>query len=205
MLLAPFRLVFRIIGLALALCLIYYAVTFVQVWLTSRHDDPHHADAILVFGTAANYTTPKADLRGRLQRALSLYNDGDSPVIAVTGGKLAGDEYTEAQISAMWLEARGVPEARIVLGSGADTWQNVSSVAPALRALDVHTVLVVTDGFHEDRAMATASSFGFSPSPTPSLHTPIGGLASVGYLAKEAAEVAIGRIVGFGFLSHEFH
>jgi len=205
MLLWPFKLAARIIGAILAIVLVYGCVTFVQVWLTSRQDDPHPADAALVFGTAANYLTPAPDLRARLQRALSLYDRGFVPVIAVTGGKRPGDRYTEAEISATWLEQRGVPAASIVEGSGRDTWQNVASVATALTARSVHTVLVVTDNFHEYRAMAITSDFGFQPSPTPSTHTPIGGIAALGYLIKESVEVAVGRIVGYGRLSRIYH
>jgi len=205
MLLWPFKLAFRILGAILAILLVYVCVTFVQVWLTSRQDDPHRADAALVFGTAANYLSPATDLRARLQRSLSLYEHGFVPVIAVTGGKRPGDRYTEAEISATWLEQRGVPATRIVVGGGADTWQNVASVAPALAARGVSTLLVVTDSFHEYRAMAIASDFGFAPSPTPSHHTPIGGIATLGYLIKESVEVAIGRIVGYGRLSRIYH
>ena len=152
-------------------------MTFVQVWLTSRANDPHPADAILVFGTAANYVTPAPDLEARLDRALALYQATASRrVIAVTGGKRPGDRYTEAP------DLRDVARAParraaapIVVGSGADSWDNVGSVAPALEPRGVHSVLVVTDPFHEDRAMAIVSSYGFSPSPTPSQHSPIRG------------------------------
>lgn len=205
MLLWPIRFAFRIVSLLVLAIVLYFGTTFVQVVLTSTDNSPHHADAALVFGTAANYQTPQQDLKGRLMRALALYHEGLVPCIAVTGGKLRGDRYTEAQISASWLEQRGVPAARIVLGGGSDTWQNVGSVAPKLRALGVHTILVVTDSFHEDRAMAIVSDYGFSPSPTPSQHSPIGGLDDVGYLAKEAAEISIGRVIGYGTLSSWLH
>jgi len=207
MLLAPVRLALKILGIILAFLLVYVGVTFVQVWMTSHANDPHPADAILVFGTAANYLTPAPDLEARLERALALYQSGLAPVVAVTGGKRPGDLYTEGQISAKWLETqpKGVPRSAIVIGSGADSWDNVGSVAPELRARGVHSVLVVTDPFHEDRAMAIVSSYGFSPSPTPSQHSPIHGVAELGYLIKESVEVAVGRIIGYGTLSHLDH
>jgi uncharacterized SAM-binding protein YcdF (DUF218 family) len=204
MLFAPIKLALKILGVVLAVGLLYVGVTFVQVWMTSHANDPHPADAILVFGTAANYLTPAPDLEARLDRALQLYQSGLAPVVAVTGGKRPGDRYTEGQISATWLESQtnGVPKSAIVIGSGSDSWDNVGSVAPALRVRGVHSVLVVTDPFHEDRAMAIVSSYGFSPSPTPSQHSPIRGAAELGYLVKESVEVAAGRIIGYGTLSH---
>lgn len=205
MFLWPFRLVIRIVALLVSIALVYVAVTLVQVWLTSRDDDPHQAQAVLVFGTAANYDSPAPDLLARLERALSLYDAHLAPLVVVTGGKLPADRYTEAQISAQWLEARGVPKTHVLLGGGSDTWENANSVADAMHALGVHSVLVVTDPFHEDRAMAIVSGFGFSVSPTPSLHSPIGGFSLVPYFLKEAVEVAAGRIVGYHALSDWTH
>jgi uncharacterized SAM-binding protein YcdF (DUF218 family) len=205
MFLWPFKLAFRVVGIVLAVVLLYVGVTIVQVWLTSMANDPHHADAAIVFGTAANPRTPRPDLAARLQRALSLFQKGLVPIIAVTGGKERGDLHTESWVSATWLEARGVPSSSIVEGGGDDTWQNVNAVAAQLHADGVHSVLVVTDPFHEDRAMAIVSDFGFSPSATPSQHSPIGGPTLVVYLAKEGAEVAAGRIIGYGTLSDWFH
>jgi len=205
MLLWPFKLAFKIIGGILALLLLYLCVTFVQVWLTSRRDDPRPADAALVFGTAANYLTPAPDLQGRLERALALYDAHLVPLIAVTGGKQPGDRYTEAQISSAWLQQHQVPASAIVEGSGIDTWGNVATVAPRLHALGVHTVLTVTDAFHEYRAMAITSDFGFAPTPAPSHHTPISGWATFLFLLKESVEVAVGRLVGYGHLSSWGH
>ena len=40
MLLRPLRLVFKIVGLLVLAIVVYFAVTLVQVWLTSRDYDP---------------------------------------------------------------------------------------------------------------------------------------------------------------------
>ncbi len=205
MLLWPVRLAIRLVAGLVAIVLLYLGVTFVQVWLTSRANDPHPAQAVLVFGTAANYDTPRPDLLARLQRALALYDHHLVPLIVVTGGKLQGDRFTEAQISAQWLESKGVPSGRILLGSGDDTWQNANSVEAPMHRLGVHTVLVVTDPFHEDRAMAILAGFGFAVSATPSQRSPIGGLSLVPYFLKETVEVAAGRIVGYHNLSNWTH
>ena len=197
MLLAPIKLALKVVGIIAAIVLVYVVVTFVQVWETSHANDPHPADAALVFGTATNYTTPAPDLEARLARALGLWRQRLVPLIAVTGGKLPGDKYTEAQISAMWLEGHGVPAADLILGGGGDTWQNVQDVAPALRARGVRTVLVVTDPFHEARSLAIASSVGLQPYPTPTQTSPIKGMATVPYYAKETVGVALGRVIGF--------
>ncbi len=205
MLFWPFKLAFRIVALLLVAVVVYVGVTFVQVWMTSTANDPHRADAAIVFGTAANPRTPRPDLAARLERALALYQAGLVPLIAVTGGEEHGDLHPEWWVSATWLEARHVPARAIVEGGGDDTWQNVKAIAKQLRARHVTSVLVVTDSFHEDRAMAIVSDFGFSPSATPSEHSPIGGTSLAYFLAKESVEVAAGRILGYGTLSDWFH
>ncbi len=201
----PIKLAIRVMAVSLAVIVGYVAITGLQVWLTSRERSTSKADAIVVFGSAEYDGRPSPDLEARLDEALALYNEGRAPVVAVTGSKLAGDSHTEAGVSAAYLHARGVPETAIVLGGGSDTYENMGSVAPELKARGVKTVLVVTDPFHEDRAMAIASTFGFEPSPDPTTSSPIAGWGRLPYFAKETVAVAAGRIFGYGLLSSLGH
>ncbi len=201
MIFGPLRWAIRTV-LALVLLLVaYVGITFVQIWLTGRVHSTRRADAILVFGTAELNGRPSAELAARLGEALTLYDAHRAPWIAVTGGNRPGDVYTEAGVSATWLEARGVPASHIIVGGGDDTWQNVSSVAPRLRARHLTTVLTVTDPFHEDRAMANAASQGLTPYPDPVAHAPSSGPGLWRYYLKETIAVSVGRVVGYGLLS----
>ena len=86
-------------GLLLAAAIVlYFAVTLVQVWLTSRQYDPHPAGAILVMGAAQYNGVPSPDLQARLDEALTLYHQGYAHLIMVTGSKEPGDVYTEARV-----------------------------------------------------------------------------------------------------------
>jgi uncharacterized SAM-binding protein YcdF (DUF218 family) len=118
----------------------------------------------------------------------------------VTGYRQPGDVYTEAQVEAYWLMARGVPKSRIIFGAGMDTWQNVSSVVPMMRRHRLTTVLTVTDPFHEYRAMAICAAQGLHPLPAPDRSWIAHSLAWKFY-AKEALDVSVARIVGYGTLS----
>lgn len=191
------RLVLGLVGLVVAGVVVYFVVTLAQVWLTSRQYEPRPAQAIVVMGAAQYDGVPSPDLRARLDEALILYQEGYAPLVAVTGSKEKGDQFTEAEASATYLESKGVPAGDIVEGGGDDSWRNLTSVAPALRAKGVHTVLVVTDPFHEDRSMAIASALGFGPYPTPTHTSPITGFATVPYFLKEALGVGLGRVIGF--------
>jgi len=97
MLLAPLRWALRIAVLVVTVIVLYFAVTMVQVWLTSRQYDPHAAGAILVMGAAQYDCVPSPDLAARLDQAAILYHQGYAPLIMVTGNKKPGDKCTEAQ------------------------------------------------------------------------------------------------------------
>ena len=61
-------------------------------------------------------------------------------------------------------------------------------------------VLIVTDGFHEDRSLAIASNVGLMAWPSPATNSPIKGWATFPYYAKETVGVALGRIIGYSRL-----
>ena len=203
--LLPLKLAIKAMAIGVLAIALYLGVTGVQVFLTSRQSSTQSAQAIIVMGSAEYDGHPSPDLRARLTQALQLYHSGRAPLVAVTGGKIAGDVYTEAGVSATWLAARGVPTSALIVGCGSDSYENISSVADPLKARGVSTVLIVTDPFHEDRSMAIAGTFGFQAHPSPTTTSPITGLAIVPYFAKETVAVAFGRIVGYGLLSNTAH
>ncbi len=178
----------------------YFAVTAVQVWLTSRHNDPRPTQAIVVMGAAQYDGVPSPDLVARLQDADSLWQRHLAPTVIVTGSKERGDKYTEAQASAAWLEQQGVPVADIVEVGGNDSWTNLSLATAALHQRGLTKVLIVTDGFHEDRSLAIASNLGLQAWPVPASNSPIKGWATVPYYVKETVGVAVGRIIGYSHL-----
>lgn len=195
------KLALRIVSLVLSVVVLYFAITFVQIWQRGHEHSTHSAQAILVFGTTEDNGTPSPELTQRLRQALTLYRAHRAPWIAVTGGKRPGDHFTEAGVSATFLEHHGVTPQRIIVGGGSDTWQNVESVAPALKARHLTSVLTVTDPFHEYRAMAIASAQGLTPYPSPVHHSPTVKHSLWRYYLKETAAVGVGRIVGYGRLS----
>ena len=197
MIFGPLKLILRIVSLLLSVVILYFAVTFVQIWLTGHEHSTRDAQAILVFGTTEDNGTPSPELQARLDEALVLWHRDRAPWIAVTGGKRPGDHFTEAGVSATYLEAHGVPAAKILQGSGTDTWRNVASVLPKLKAHDITTVLTVTDPFHEDRAMAISSSQGLTPYPSPVRNSPTVKHSLWKYYLKETFEVGVGRIIGY--------
>jgi uncharacterized SAM-binding protein YcdF (DUF218 family) len=197
----PIKLLLRILSALMTLVVLYFGVTFVQIWQRGHEHSTASAQAILVYGTTEDNGTPSPELTARLNQALTLYRAGRAPWIAVTGGRRPGDVYTEAGVSATYLEHHGVPASHILQGSGSDTWQNVASVVPLLKAHHLKTVITVTDPFHEYRAMAIASAQGLTPYPSPVRNSPTIKHELWRYYLKETLEVGVGRIVGYGRLS----
>ena len=200
MILWPARLVLRILMIVVAVVVVYFAVTAIQVWLTSRQYDPRPAQAIVVMGAAQYNGVPSPDLKARLNQADALYTHGYAQTIMLTGYKEQGDHFTESEAGARYLERLGVPASAMIQVGGDDSWQNLADAASELRRRGDTSVLVVTDPFHEDRSMAIATAVGLTPSPTPTRSSPISGWSAMPYFAKETFGVGMGRIIGYSNL-----
>ncbi len=116
------------------LCLLYYAVTLIQVVRAGRTTDPDPAEAIVVLGAAQYDGRPSPQLASRLDHALELYEAGLAPVVMVTGGNQPGDRFTEAEASANYLVDRGVPESAIMReDAGHTTFESLAAAADQRR------------------------------------------------------------------------
>jgi len=188
----------RVTAGVLAAIVLYGVVTFVQVWLASRRDSAHKAQAIVVFGAAQYNGRPSAVLRARLDHAVDLYHRHAAPYIVVTGGKQPGDIFTEATASAAYLHTKGIPDADILREvSGHSSWQSLASTAAFLKARHIKDVILVSDPFHSLRIGGMASELGLDASTSPTRTSPITGFDVATYMGRETVAVAVGRIVGF--------
>lgn len=186
--------------LALGLLVLYFAVTFVQVWQASRQDEARSAQAILVFGAAQYSGRPSPVLRARLDHAVSLYRRGLADTVVVTGGRLPTDTsgYTEARASAEYLMRRGVPDDAILREtSGRTSWQSLASASVFLKERGITQVILVSDGFHSLRIGIMADELGLTAYTSPARGSPIAGMKKLPYVAKETVAVGIGRVFGF--------
>jgi uncharacterized SAM-binding protein YcdF (DUF218 family) len=195
------RVIAKTLGLVVLILVVYFGATFVQIWLRGHEHTTRSAQAILVFGTTEDNGVPSPELTARLDQALHLYKMGRAPWVVVTGGRRPGDVYTEAGVSATYLENHGVSASRILQGAGSDTWQNVATVLGALKHHHIKTVITVTDPFHEYRAMAIASAQGLTPYPSPVRNSPTIKYELWRFYLKETLEVGVGRIIGYHLLS----
>lgn len=191
------RTVAAVLLCAAALAFLYVAGSWLQVREMGSRTPEGTADAIVVMGAAQYDGRPSDMLERRLETALSMWNDGRAKWVAVTGGKMEGDRFTEAAASAAWLMDRGVPQDRILREeTGASTWESLSALAPVLRGNEVSSAFVVTTDWHVARSVFTLRELGFGASPA-------GAGPAQGSTARwwrEALAVGAGRVIGFGRL-----
>jgi uncharacterized SAM-binding protein YcdF (DUF218 family) len=177
---------------------LYFAVTFIQVWQTSRRDEARPAQAVIVLGAAQYDGRPSAVLRARLDHAAALYQRRIAPFVVVTGGKIEGDRFTESAASANYLHTKGVPDEAILREvQGRTSWQSLAASARFLRERGIHEVVLVSDPFHAARIAGIADELGFEAATSPTRTSPIKGLSEFRHMVTETAQVGIARVIGF--------
>ncbi len=192
----------RLLGIGLAVFVVlsigYYSVTLYQVHATGRSDQTSHVDAIVVMGAAQYDGRPSPQLAARLDHAAALWSADLAQVMVVTGGNQPGDRFTEAEASANYLIALGVPPEAILQESvGQSSFASLEQVATLLHQRGLFRVLLVTDPFHSLRTRLIAQELGLEAYVSPTRTSPVRGNAETAKELEEAAGIALGRLIGF--------
>lgn len=145
-----FALVLACIALVALACLISLAI---RIERQSTGDEARNADIIIVMGAAEYSGRPSPVLRARLDHALQLYKQHMAPFIMTTGGPGGDRIFTEAAVGRSYLMDRGVPATAIVTESeGETTMYSISAAAEIMARMDLHSCILVSDGYHIFRA-----------------------------------------------------
>ena len=131
-------------------------------------DQAQKADVIVVLGSQVRRSgRPGPSLTRRARYAARLYAEGLAPVVICSGG-MGNYPPTEAQAACGEAEARGVPDAAIILEEQARSTEETSLyVADIMRAQGWSTAVVVSDGYHLYRAALLFRAAGLTPYPSP--------------------------------------
>lgn len=160
--------------IVVALVLGYGLLLFHRVQTQARLDEARPADAIVIFGAAEYNGRPSPVLRARLDHALALYRRGLAPLLITTGGAGGEWRFTEAGVGRDYLLEHGVPNTAIWSDTqGYSTADAVTHVSAMLRAHGLHSLLVVSDGYHIYRVkrMFLARGLAAYGSPRPARST----------------------------------
>ena len=131
-------------------------------WQASGHvyaiEDVPEAPVALVLGAQVHDNgSPSGFLEARLDIARRLYEAGKVRAVLVSGDH-GQWSYDEPDAMRQWLIDRGVPDRKVVADhAGFDTYD---SCQRAIRVFGVRQLIVVTQSFHIDRAVALCRDAG---------------------------------------------
>jgi uncharacterized SAM-binding protein YcdF (DUF218 family) len=168
------------------------ASMFIAIYWQSRIDQTRPVDAIVVLGAAQYDGRPSPVLQARLDQVLDAWEKGVAPLIVVSGGKLEGDRFTEAEASRNYLVDHGVPSDRILLeNEGHSSWESMEGIAAILDEQGAKRILLVSDGFHILRLKLMARHFGFTAYGDPATDSPIrqGSSKEFDYMIREGGGI----------------
>ncbi|MDX6655141.1 MAG: hypothetical protein QOH18_2730, partial [Solirubrobacterales bacterium] len=133
--------------------------------------------------------------------AVDLYRRGIAPVVVVTGGKQAGDRFTEASVGATYLHDHAVPERALLRETtGRTSWQSLAAASRFLKERKLTSVVLVSDPYHSARIEDLAHDVGLKAATSPTRTSPIKGAGEWRRFVTETIRVAAGRIFGYGRL-----
>jgi uncharacterized SAM-binding protein YcdF (DUF218 family) len=189
------RVLFGTSALTVALILAYLFWIARQIEQQSNLDEQQQADVILVLGAAEYRGKPSPVLQARLNHALILYLRGLAPYILTTGGSGGDPVFTEAEVGRAYLTRHGVPsEAILVERAGSTTAQSIARSVEIMRRMNLHSCIVVSDGYHifrVKRMLEKQGILGYG-SPRPSTTTSKSALEWVYF--KQAIGYALWQI-----------
>ena len=144
-----------------------------QIRQQSRMDETQPADVIMVLGAAEYHGKPSPVLQARLKHALLLYLQHQAPYLLTTGGSGGDPEFTEAGVGRAYLIQHGVPSEAIITVEGSTTAQSVDAAAETMHRMNLHSCLVVSDGYHIYRVkrLMEAQQIKVYGSPRPQIGT----------------------------------
>lgn len=156
-------------ALLLAVFVLGYLTSLtIRIGRQSTRDEARPADVIIVMGAAEYRGHPSPVLKLRLDHAVSLYQKGLAQYIMTTGGPGGDPSFTEGGVGRSYLIDRGVPaESIIVEDEGDSTAYSLTAAAEILRRMNLHSCIIVSDGYHLFRVKRILQQEGFAAYGSP--------------------------------------
>ena len=195
-----FKLIRRVITIILTVLIAIPGYALAVTWNAAHHPTIRNADVIVVPGAAQLNGAPGDVLLSRLQEARRIYDLGLAPAIITVGAGAPGDRTTEAASGAYWLRKDGVKRSSIIaIPTGRDTRSQTEDYVSEMKKRSFSNVIIATDPYHCNRAIAMAEDLGVSASCSPVQSGPNSLENSrVRYLIREAgaylAYISLGKI-----------
>jgi len=153
---------------ALASLAAYHAKLSFEIYRTAAIDEAREADVIVIMGAAEYRGRPSPVLKARLDHGLDLWRRKLAPRILTTGGRGGDPVFTEGEVGRNYLMSRNVPpEAIIVEPDAESTAHSIAATAEIMRRMNLHSCLMVTDGYHVYRAKRMLQEHGVAVYASP--------------------------------------
>ncbi|MDP9169708.1 MAG: YdcF family protein, partial [Acidobacteriota bacterium] len=141
----------------------YLAALSVRIGRQSTRDEARQADVIVVMGAAEYRGHPSPVLKLRLDHAVELYQRHLATYIMTTGGPGGDPSFTEGGVGRSYLIDRGVPaESIIVENEGESTAWSLTAASEIFRRMNLHSCIIVSDGYHIFRVKKILQQAGFT-------------------------------------------
>ena len=152
----------RAIAGTLAVVLIAFAATQALIFTEFNDRGEPDLDCIVVLGAQVYEWGPSTVLKHRLDTAYDYLVENERTVCIVSGGKGANEHVAEANVMADYLIARGIPADRLrIEAASLNTAQNIAFSSQYFDPAN-DSVGIVTNNFHEFRALAIARKAGLA-------------------------------------------
>lgn len=151
----------RIIGLVLVGL---FLLQLIYITIDGLNSYSGKADIAIVLGNRVYHSGRLSPvLKGRVDRALELYQEGRVPRIMVSGGHgLEKGDFPEGRGMKLYLLAHGVPPDRIIEDNeGENTYLTARDFLPVADSLHLTSAIVVSSFYHITRSKYIVSKLGF--------------------------------------------
>ena len=142
--------------------LIFFVITEVKIIGAMRAKPKENLDYIIVLGAGLHRTEPSNPYRARIERAAEYLGENERTMVVASGGQGKFEEISEAECARRKLvDVYGIDENRIILEEkSTDTEENLRYSLEYIKD-PTASVGIVTNGFHELRALSIAKREGY--------------------------------------------
>ena len=152
------RRLFRLLFQLAALAIVIFLLTAAWIVFDGLNDLGDKADVALVTGSANSGQT---ESEARLDHVIQLYNQGEFPMIIVTGS--GGEGIDGPNAMTRYLEKHGVTSNAILESRGTGHTQDATrKVAEIMKAHEFQSVMLVTDYYHMTRTKVELNHEGIT-------------------------------------------
>lgn len=160
----------KIIFVAVFVLIIGNCISASSIYQFSLKDETQRADCAIVAGAGVNGNEPSPVFQARLDHAATLYRQGMTHTIILTGGYSPEQTFSDAAIARNYLIRQGIPANQILIEEKSTvTRENLRYAKELMITQNLKNALLVSDPLHMKRLIIMAEKMDITAysSPTP--------------------------------------